>query len=66
MTNEMHKLNDAQRKSLRALFAGRSAISVFVNDVTDLVTVDFGPVTHFVVLGPRGRVADHTFGPSYN
>tara|TARA_R110000772_G_scaffold90636_2_gene186850 strand:- start:135 stop:335 length:201 start_codon:yes stop_codon:yes gene_type:complete len=66
MVNELHKLNKSQRKSLRALFGGRRAVAVVVDETIDFVTIDFGPVTHWVLLGPRGRVADHNYGPSYS
>ena len=62
MTNELNKLNKSQRKSLRALFGGRKAMSVFVSDAIPYVTIDFGTVTHWVLLGPRGKVEEHTFG----
>ena len=62
MTNELDKLNKSQRKSLRALFGGRKAMSVFVSDVIPYVTIDFGKTTHWVLLGPRGKVEEHTFG----
>ena len=62
MINELNKLNKSQRKSLRALFGGRKAVSVFVNDTLPYITIDFGVVTHWVLLGPRGKVEEHTFG----
>jgi hypothetical protein len=62
MVNELNKLNKSQRKSLRALFGGRKAVSVFVSDDTPYVTIDFGIITHWVLLGPRGKVKYHTFG----
>ncbi len=62
MTNELSKLNKSQRNSLRMLFGGRRAVSVFVSDTIPYVTIDFGPVTHWVMLGPRGKVLNHTFG----
>jgi hypothetical protein len=65
MTNELNKLNKSQRKSLRALFAGRSAVAVVVDEAIGFVTIDFGSMTHWVLLGPRGRVYEHNYGPSY-
>ena len=65
MTNELNKLNKSQRKSLRALFGGRRALSVVVDEAISFVTIDFGAVTHFVVLGPRGRIEEHNFQPTY-
>ena len=62
VTNELHKLNKSQRKALRALFGGRKALSVFVDDDLPYVTIDFGKVTHWVLLGPRGKIEGHEFG----
>lgn len=61
MTNELNKLNKSQRKSLRALFGGRRAVSVVVDEAINLVTINFGAVTHWVLMGPRGRIESHDF-----
>jgi hypothetical protein len=66
MINELHKLNKSQRKALRALFGGRRAVAVAVVESIGYVTIDFGAVTHWVLLGPRGRVCEHDYGPSYS
>jgi len=60
MNTELAKLNEAQRSKLRELFAGRTAKSVHVDEAISKVTVDFGPCTHWVMLGPRGGIVYHT------
>jgi hypothetical protein len=62
MTNELSKLNKSQRTKLRDLFGSRKAMAVFVSDDLPYVTIDFGKITHWVLLGPRGKVENHTFG----
>ncbi len=59
--NELNKLNKSQRKSLRDIFGGRRALSVTVDETINLVTINFGVVTHFVLLGPRGAIQYHQY-----
>lgn len=63
--NELTKLNAAQRKALRVKFANRNITSLWVDAVTDHVTVEFnGKVTHSMYVGPRGAIRHHTYQES--
>ena len=63
---EMDKLNPAQQRTLRGLFSGRVPTGLHVDAAISKATVTFGPVVHFVILGPRGRVISREMGVSYN
>ena len=62
MNTELTKLNKAQRNKLRSLFSGRTAKSVHVDEATSKITIDFGSVTHWLMLGPRGGIVYHEKG----
>ena len=65
MLAQLDKLNKYQLRALRQTLAGRGvAKSIHVDKATDKATVTFGlpnglEVTHFIMLGPRGRIVYH-------
>jgi hypothetical protein len=65
MSAELDKLNKQQLRALRHVLAGRGvAKSINVDHQISKATVTFGlsnglEVTHFIMLGPRGRIVYH-------
>ena len=65
MLAEIDKLNKHQIRSLRKVLAGRGvAKSINVDQQISKVTVTFErsngkEVSHFILLGPRGRIIYH-------
>jgi hypothetical protein len=57
--SEMSKLNSAQKKTVRKLFSGRVPTVLYVDGAISKVTVEFGPVIHYVILGPKGKIISH-------
>ena len=59
---ELNKLNSAQKKTVRKLFSGRVPTALFVDEDISKITVEFGPVIHYVILGPKGKIISHETG----
>ena len=57
--SELNKLNSAQKKTVRKLFSGRTPTSLHIDEKISKVTVEFGPVIHYVILGPKGKIISH-------
>lgn len=57
--SELNKLNSAQKKTVRKIFSGRVPTALHVDEAISKMTVEFGSVIHFMILGPKGKIISH-------